>query len=141
MIDEVAQARFWSYIRKTDSCWEWHGAPNNKGYGQFGVGKRKYNAHRLAYELVRGAVPLGKILLHSCGNNRCCNPDHLVPGTNSDRWRLIARRRYENAYKALTVSAVEPVGMKRISWTDKPDSSTALYNVRILASSVRYDAK
>ena len=34
-------------------------------------------AHRFAYELEVGPVSKGVHLNHTCGNKRCCNPDHI----------------------------------------------------------------
>lgn len=65
--------RFWAKVEKTDSCWLWTGATNN-GYGRYGA---KDWAHRFAYELVRGPIPLGLEIDHRCRNRLCVNPDHL----------------------------------------------------------------
>lgn len=84
MIDEAAQARFWSYVRKTDKCWNWRGTTNNKGYGQFTVNKRSYLAHRLAFELAYHPIPENTVVRHYCDNPSCCRPDHLELGTHQD---------------------------------------------------------
>jgi hypothetical protein len=37
--------------------------------------------YRLVYELVKGDNALeGKIARHTCDNEICCNPNHIVPG-------------------------------------------------------------
>jgi hypothetical protein len=80
--------RFWEKVNKDSQrtfngtqCWEWL-ASTDKGYGQFGIGHgRNVSAHRLAYELVRGAIPDGLTLDHLCRNTICVNPDHLEPVT------------------------------------------------------------
>jgi len=84
MIDEVAQARFWSYVIKTDSCWEWRGATDPQGYGYFGAGNRRYRAHRLAFELTYHPIPENLVVRHYCDNPACCRPDHLELGTHQD---------------------------------------------------------
>lgn len=43
-----------------------------------------YRAHRVAYILTKGDIPDGLLILHSCGNRRCCNPAHLRQGTQSE---------------------------------------------------------
>jgi hypothetical protein len=35
-------------------------------------------AHRIAYELVKGPIPDGRHVHHTCENKPCCNPNHLV---------------------------------------------------------------
>lgn len=84
--------RFWSKVRKTETCWLWTAGVNSNGYGRFqyynrtqrpGKGRDLY-AHRVAWMLTHGAVPDGFNLLHSCDTPRCVNPDHLRIGTQKD---------------------------------------------------------
>lgn len=74
---------FWSRIDKSNGsgCWLWTGNVNNHGYGQFRLFKKPHFAHRLSYQLTKGEIPKGLDLCHKCDNPRCCNPDHLIPGT------------------------------------------------------------
>jgi hypothetical protein len=82
--------RFWEKIdvRGPDDCWLWKGGASSTGYGGFGLGDRRtVGAHRLAYELVKGPIPDGLCVLHSCDNKPCCNPSHLWAGTRLDNMR------------------------------------------------------
>jgi len=82
--------RFWSKVstRGDDDCWPWEGAPNNKGYGQFSIpsglgGKLRTRfvlSHRMAFKLWYGRDPTEN-LLHTCDTPLCCNPTHLIEGT------------------------------------------------------------
>jgi len=86
--------RFWEKVDKNGPvpahrpdlgpCWIWT-ASLAKGYGQTTVKKngRKTSvvAHRLAYQMIVGAVPLHMQLDHLCRLTYCVNPDHLEPVT------------------------------------------------------------
>lgn len=76
--------RFWARINKTDGCWLWLGAVNNDGYGDVRRNGRVEKAHRVAYELTRGAVPDGLELDHLCKTTRCVNPSHLEAVTHRE---------------------------------------------------------
>lgn len=81
------EERFWSKVKKTETCWLWTGGLTDTGYGQFfPSGRRQVRAHRFAYELLVGPVPEGLFLDHvkarGCRNRHCVNPAHLEPVTN-----------------------------------------------------------
>jgi hypothetical protein len=69
--------------KSTTGCWEWTGAIDSNGYGEFY--RNKYlekhfssrKAHRAVYELFNGKIPKGLTLDHLCRNRKCVNPDHL----------------------------------------------------------------
>jgi hypothetical protein len=83
-------AKFWSRVDvHTDfQCWPWKGRTNGKGYGRTDMGM----AHRIAYELVNGSIPAGAVIRHRCDNPRCCNPSHLLPGSEADNARDAVER-------------------------------------------------
>ena len=61
-------------------CWLFLGATNSRGYGLTAIdgdGSTRL-AHRATYELLVGSIPDGRIVYHTCGVKRCCNPEHLV---------------------------------------------------------------
>jgi hypothetical protein len=92
----VLAAGPWEYfVRKVriglpDQCWEWRGGVGNHGYGQWccdGLsGNRKRTAHRAAFALFNGYEAPEQVN-HSCGNRRCCNPDHLYSGSQRENFR------------------------------------------------------
>lgn len=75
-----------------DQCWEWTRVCNQCGYGQLRVAGRMVYAHRLAYELGVGPIPVGMHVLHRCDNPRCINPAHLAIGTRSQNMKECSER-------------------------------------------------
>ncbi len=65
-------------------CWQWTGARSSSGYGQVGISGVSKSTHRVAYELLVGAIPDGLQIDHLCRNKTCCNPVHLEPVTNRE---------------------------------------------------------
>lgn len=90
---KVLLNRLMEKVRQGPSCWNWTGALS-RGYGLLARGWKKspYKAHRLAYELLIGEVPLGAVVRHKCDNPRCVNPEHLELGTQRDNLRDAAAR-------------------------------------------------
>jgi hypothetical protein len=76
-----SSSRFWSKVRKTDTCWFWIGAHNNQGYGDVKLGGRNFTAHRVAYTWTRGPIPNGMTIDHLCRVPACVNPSHMEPVT------------------------------------------------------------
>jgi hypothetical protein len=57
-------------------CWLWTGAKQSRGYGCVGWQGRVQLAHRVLYELVKGAIPPGFQTDHLCRDKGCVRPEH-----------------------------------------------------------------
>lgn len=66
-------------------CWIWTGCVNSDGYPKI---TRNYDCnikgHRYVYQCMKGDIPKGEVIRHTCDNPLCLNPDHLISGTPTD---------------------------------------------------------
>lgn len=76
----------WKYIdvRGEDECWPWVGGLSQNGRPYFQVDGVKHAAYRLVYVLFNGVALGDDLCRHTCDNPVCCNPKHLLRGSNDD---------------------------------------------------------
>jgi DNA-binding CsgD family transcriptional regulator len=85
------EQRFWSKVNKHPrACWLWTGSTFRSGPGQFRVGLKNRQAHRVAWELTFGSPPPG-LLRSKCGDLHCVRPDHHVVADRKVGPRNVAR--------------------------------------------------
>jgi len=76
------------------SCWPYVGKRWHKdGYGYPKRNQKPVLAHRWSYEHHYGVSLTPKIVIrHACDNPACCNPLHLLPGTQADNVQDAVKR-------------------------------------------------
>lgn len=103
------ESRFWSLVDsgEPEECWDWLGGllKARGNYGQVSFNHRKYRSHRVAYELANGPLCSEDKVLHMCDNPKCCNPAHLIKGTQKENMEDM-RSKGRN-YKKLTPEDIE----------------------------------
>lgn len=94
----AVEPRFWKYVSKTPTCWNWTGPKTGSGrvrYGQF-MWSAKYRtpqkAHRVAWELAFGPIPSDRQINHRCDNPICVRLDHLYLGTQLQNMQDAAKK-------------------------------------------------
>jgi len=89
--------RFWSMTRPfplngRPDCIEWAGFITEHGYGDYYTGLfGETLAHRIAYVLTFGPIPMGLEPDHLCRNRVCVNPFHLEAVTRKTNARRGAK--------------------------------------------------
>lgn len=88
-INSRREALFWSKVGRGDDqslCWLWSGAKNAYGYGQTSIRGIAAGAHQVAYVMNGGDLLMGQVVRHECDTPPCCNPSHLIAGTQTDNY-------------------------------------------------------
>lgn len=64
------------------------------GYAIIRVGKNRMpqRLHRVVYTFLKGEIPKGLCICHSCDNRRCGNIDHLWLGTHTDNMQDMKKK-------------------------------------------------
>lgn len=87
----------------SSGCLLWTGETNQNGYGRIKIGGRKYQVHRVMYEMFVGPIPDGLEVDHvkarGCVNKNCAGPAHLEPVTGRENSRRAMRTHCINGHE------------------------------------------
>ena len=78
--------RVYAHVKRNHAwgCLEFTGHKDECGYGRINKDGRLVRIHRAVWERDRGEIPVGMVVMHSCDNPCCIDPEHLFLGTQSD---------------------------------------------------------
>ena len=78
--------QFVKYVRlgEPDECWPWIAGRDENNYGVVSRNGRTRYAHREVYKFFNGPISSTKVVRHTCDNPPCCNPAHLIDGSQAD---------------------------------------------------------
>ena len=109
------EQRLWNSVDKSggpNSCWPWLKSRKADGYGKIRSGsrsdgnRRTLATHRLAFELASGEKLSDAVKVrHTCDNPPCCNPAHLIKGSQRENCLdMVARKRHWSIVKPQSAS-------------------------------------
>ena len=93
---QTVSERFWGKVIPYNDCLLWVGAKTS-GYGQFWYASKLRLAHRVMYEWVRGPIPHGTEIDHTCTLRACVNPNHLEAVSHPENCKRSLTRGYRVA--------------------------------------------
>lgn len=131
-----------NYYVAVSGCWIWSGSKTRHGYGQIRYNGKQTGTHRAFYAHYVGTIPAGHIVMHSCDQPSCVNPDHLVLGTAAENMRDMNEKGRTGGYrshlgdrhkKAKLTTADIPVIRERIAAGETNAAIAADYDVSATA--------
>lgn len=104
-------------------CLVWTGERDKDGYGRIRIDGRRIAAHRVAYETWVGPIFKGGVILHTCDNPPCINPEHLRVGTQKENVRDMLQKGRSPHFRNL----MDSYYASRQAWWEQMERETALY--------------
>ena len=88
-VAEKTDADYWEVLKSKcilmpSGCLEWQGfrRPPPRHYGDMSYRCKNWRTHRITWVIHFGPIPKGMVVMHTCDNPPCCNPEHLKLGTH-----------------------------------------------------------
>ena len=76
--------RLRKYEVSASGCWNWTGKQNELGYGVLVVEGKYTRAHRAMHFMLNPRDDRSLVVMHTCDNPQCINPEHLKLGTQKE---------------------------------------------------------
>ena len=67
-------------VTSRDGCWLTNLKPDKDGYPRAWITPKMRRASHAYYAIYNDDFPAGKLIMHSCDNPSCVNPEHLIIG-------------------------------------------------------------
>ena len=96
IITRKERGRFWKKVDflgtfvpyMNTRCWNWKaGTRGENEYGEFWLHGESWQAHRVAWLILKGPIPENTWVLHHCDNKLCINSEHLFLGNHQDNMK------------------------------------------------------
>lgn len=105
-----AEDRISAGTEQQGDCLVWVGSSDSSGYGTMFFQTRTIQPHRAAWALRHGFLSKDVLVIHTCENPLCCNPDHMFTGQQPDIAKYLVS--VNRAYWQVDPSTQQEKGIK-----------------------------